>query len=323
MRSLVRAASVASTLSLISCLGPIGDDTPGSSQHVRARGTTVRALMDDTALVAQVAEHDGIDVPVIPLQPGYAEGVAVSYWDFGETPRFAIPVWLFRRCDERGMPLEGDAGMVGHPNLIDAVPGDPAYSPLWEMVVVCVTAKYDGEVIPSRAALRDAIEMGLLHEPTPMGMWANCPVTLATQRMELGAMHEPITPHSGYYRDRTATYYHVAGMAFGVFLLDPTSQLVEAPFVLNVVRADGTSVAAPIFSVARTVGGMSAPGYSGVWREVRVVIDDRAPPARYTRASELVRIDGDDVAAANPSVVAVEVTGRILNWPVQHAPGEG
>lgn len=209
------AVSFASALG--GCLSPLTDDTPGYSEFIKTTADAIPLITEAPALASQVDANDQRAGELIALQAGWVAGRAINYWDFGTTPEFAIPVWLFRECDAAGEPI---AAIPGHPNVIDAVPGDVGYTSLWKMVIVCVTGKRSNEVFPSFRALSDGVEIGLLREPRDTGVWATCPVFLPSMRLEVGSGNDPVAPEFGYYQGIETHYYHPGGMERGVFALD-------------------------------------------------------------------------------------------------------
>lgn len=176
--------------SLCACLGPRTTDEPGYSHRLWPEGHKGPKLKDDPRLSATVASGDGLASPMVGLRTAYLDGEPVSYWDFGQATGAASPVWIFRRWDG----VDGGTGEpIGHLPLVDTAPGDDGYGPLRAVYLVFVTARYQGEVIPSYEALEDAIELGLVHEPVASGEIVAWPMTRAGAELELpnGDMARP------------------------------------------------------------------------------------------------------------------------------------
>ena len=216
--------SVLVWLSASACLEPLSDDRVPPRGLVLPAGTEVESIFDDPDLAMQVAENDGVD-DVVPLLSGFAGGDPIKYWDFGEAPRFAAPIVVLYRGD-----LEGEwefaakvPGTTAPFSIIDSIPGDPGYTPFWSVFFFKVTSAYQGEVIPSFAAIEEAVELGLLEaEPLQVGAYANCPVLHRDVRLEVGLDDDGddsdggndglLAPIPTYYQGMVAAYYDFANV---------------------------------------------------------------------------------------------------------------
>jgi hypothetical protein len=136
-----------------------------------------------------------------PLVSGWARGDAVQYYDFGmNSPLNAAtnavgpaPIWVFiTGMDDAGDPLF----LEGQHNVIDVVPGDAAYSDLWEVNLVVVDEDYEADSLRSADAVADA---GF--ETIKPGLFVNCPVVPAGSTLEAG---EALT--QGGIRDQQVFY---------------------------------------------------------------------------------------------------------------------
>ncbi len=291
------------------CLDPMVDDQAGFSPHIQNSRYEVPNMMEDIALANRVDAHDGVDGLLVARNVGYAGGEPLHYWDFGEAPQYAIPVWLIRRCDEDGNVV---GPVPNHPNIIDLVPGDVGYSPFWVMVVVCVTDQYEGQVLASFEAIEDAIEIGLAEPMKDTGMWANCPVVLPNVGLELGEGEEPYPPHAGYFAGMVAYYHHLGGMMNGVYGLDENGFVLQNDVFM--ARTASGQACEPVFQVDR-----SSERYSPLWRVVEVELAEGEACQRDM--SSLVQVDGDSYRPASEAVVQVRTTEQLLNLPIQYAPG--
>jgi hypothetical protein len=105
-----------------------------------------------------------------PLVQGWLNGEEVFYPDFGANPPVAIPIWAFIT----GMDASGDPQFVdGQMNIIDAVPGDAAYSAFWRVSMVTVPEDYEANSITSADAVRASG-----HDIAETDIVVNCPVTV-------------------------------------------------------------------------------------------------------------------------------------------------
>lgn len=181
--------------SLCACLEQPETESVGYSSHVLPRGQQVRRLEVDPDAQKKLDLNDGLGTEVL-LRTGSFEDQVVWYWDLGQAPMNAEPMWvLVEGPVGRAVPIED------HPPIIDSIPGDMAYSPMRIVFDVLVTDKYDGERIPSQRALEDAIELGLVRDPKLSGYFTNCAVTLEAVTFESGFDMPALQPTSAYYRD--------------------------------------------------------------------------------------------------------------------------
>jgi len=161
------------------CLEPLVDDDPGYSRWVRPANTPIPSAYDDLQINRKIDLNDGATVPTgmttgtVALKNGFAAGQPVQYWDFGAGKRSASAVYDVIRCGE-GPPID-------HPLITDTIPGDTDYSPFRSLYAACATAKYNGEVIASLEAFNDAIDLGLIQDPSGAmpGSWVNAPIVAA------------------------------------------------------------------------------------------------------------------------------------------------
>ena len=86
---------------------------------------------------------------------GWYKGQEVQYFDFGAAPDFTAPIYAFAT----GMDANGNPQLVaGQHNIIDDLPGNPDYSPFWDVNLVIVPAGYQANSITSLAQIQ---ELGL------------------------------------------------------------------------------------------------------------------------------------------------------------------
>jgi hypothetical protein len=119
-----------------------------------------------------------VNCPIVPegttfeagesLVQGWYRGEPVFYPDFGPNPNFAIPIWVFIT----GMDGDGNPQFLdGQHNIIDAIPGDAAYSAFWQVNLVTVDDSYERDSIRSAAAVPSSG-----YEVTTTDLVVNCPV---------------------------------------------------------------------------------------------------------------------------------------------------
>ncbi len=304
---------------LAGCLGPLDSDRPAPSGQILPAGSVVPALEDDPERAEELAEHDGVDGTIARVS-AFAGGAPVHVWDFGDAPDFAAPLFsLVRR--------EGDQLVrVDHPNIIEAIPGDPGYSPYWAFIVVPVTAAYDGELLTSFAAVQEAQELGLVEEPDPVDFAVNCPVTAGDVRLDTGA-GGPVAPTARFFYDgMTVPYFDLGPMP----VVDQV-RVPEAPHYL-LRREGGEPLSEPVRGVDITGDGdlfdsndvfldAADPGWSPRCRTIGVAVA-AATASIDTSGDETVAdlrdaaqlFDPDPVAG---TVIAFETTDEHWNCAPQ------
>jgi hypothetical protein len=102
-----------------------------------------------------------------PVTLGFYRGHTVRYYDFGpirlKPGNKLAPIWTFTN------------GATGQRNIIDTVPGQRGYSPLWQVNTVTWTAGKRTHVLKSAAAVRRAAATGEVKIARTTTV-VNCPV---------------------------------------------------------------------------------------------------------------------------------------------------
>jgi hypothetical protein len=98
---------------------------------------------------------------------GFYRGSQVRYFDFGPVKlgrgNKTAPIWTVTN------------GVAGQHNIIDAVPGQKAYSPLWAVRAVTFAQGATPRLLTSKAAVEAAVRAGDARV-TNMRVVVNCPV---------------------------------------------------------------------------------------------------------------------------------------------------
>ena len=313
-------------LAAVGCLEPLVDDTPTGGDHVLPPGTVLPTLAAaDPAAADEVEAYDGVD-DLVPLDTAFAAGGAIHTWDFGPAPTFAAPVFMLVRRTATGPER------VAHNTLVDTVPGDAGYSPFWSMYLVYVTDRYQGEVIPSVAALDDALTKGLIEPPDPQEFAVNCPVVADDVALASGLGAATIPPNGHFnVKGRTVAYFD-----FGMMPLVDRVRLVEtARYQLR--REGGEPLSEPVRGVDITGDGdardsndvlavdPSAALRSPLCRTIDVA--DQATTASIDTSGDETMADlraADQLFDPEPvagTVVAFHITDVLRNCPVQRQAG--
>lgn len=308
------------------CLDPMVSDELGGALLVLPAGSEVPNAHDDPAIDKQIADFDGVD-ELVPLIGAFAGGAVTHYWDFGSTPEFAIPLFRLIRKD-----AEGNVELIDHLPIIDAIPGDAGYSAFWAIFFVEVTDAYDGEVIPSFAAVEEAQRLGILKAPDAPTFSINCPVVARGVTLEVGGGNPPIE-HNGifFWQGQTVEYFD-----FGVMpLVNGTAAPEERIYVLR--REGEEPLSEPLRGVDITGDGdigdsnnifsavRSDPDYSPLARIVNVALDKNYSSIDTSQDESDAEITRS-VQIFNPEpvpgvVVAYESTESLRNCPQQVAVG--
>jgi len=243
-------------------------------------------LLGRPASVPAPGPVDGLARPnVIPRVDGWVRNASVSYLDYGPQPNIAVPILAFFQASSPDTPVAGQR------NIIDTIPGQPGYSDFWRVYKVLVPSGY---VANSIRSLADAVASGYVIEAT--GLVVNCPVVNPGTTIQGSSA----TPTVGWYRGQEVYYFDhgAASPADGFRVLD-------AP-IYAFFRGDGTPVAGQR-NVIDVLPG--EPGYSDLWRVVKVVVD-----ASYVANS--LRDATSILAASVAGQVTLETTAIYVNCPV-------
>ncbi|MEO8551397.1 MAG: hypothetical protein ABI678_15570 [Kofleriaceae bacterium] len=188
------------------CLGPqVSDAVPATD--ILPANAPVPSVEDDPVLAGQLAEYDGV-ADTIPRETAFASGGVIHTWDFGPAPAFAAPLFILVAPDGDGVLSR----IPIHPTVIEAMPGDPGYSPYWAAFFVQITDRYHGEQLTSSAAIADAVTEGLVLPPVAQSFAINCPATASTTRLQVAPTLWLAPPAHFFYRGMTVPYYDFGPM---------------------------------------------------------------------------------------------------------------
>ncbi len=317
--------AVASAALCAGCIDPLVSDELPPAGLVLPAGTPVPDAYDDPAIAQQIRDNDGVE-GVVPLLSGFADGASTRFWDLGPAPDFAAPLFLLVRKD-----AEGNVSFVDHNTIIDAIPGDPGYSPYWAVLFLEVTDAYAGELIPSFAAVEEAQELGLVQPPQLQAFAVNCPAVADDVALDVGGA-EPLAPPTNFFwQGRTVRYYDFGTMpvADGVFVPDANmyvlrregqEPLSEPDRGVDITGDGDVADTNHVFAQAR-----DDEEYTHLCRTVEVVvpsdygsIDTSGDQEVADFTAEADMFDPDPVPGA---VVAFDVTEALTNCPQQQNPG--
>jgi hypothetical protein len=305
-------------VALTGCLDPLVEDGAGASANLLPPGADVPSAADNPELAAQIALNDGIDDRAllaagrITRGTGFSGGQAVRFWSFGPATRAPSPLYQ----------LYDDAGPItAHPPFVDAVPGDPGYSAMHTLTKVHVTAKYAGELITSVAALADAVDLGLVDDPLPLGLFVASPIVLPGTPLEVGPGDATVLPETVYARGHRVGMFRFGGdrgVQPGAFIL-PTLQVS----FLRDHDGAGYDASRPVFQA--TIPAAPPAGMTINYTALSTVVD--VDLADNTAAA--VKADGDlfkrsamGAITGTMGIASFQVTPTVLLLPIQFEEGQ-
>ncbi len=310
----------------LGCLEPQVGDELGPRGFVLPAGTEVPSAHDDAYINQQIADHDGVD-GVVPLLSGFANGEQVRYWDFGETPTFAAPLFILAKRNDAG-----ELEFPPHNTIIDAIPGDPGYSPYWSVLILEVTDLYNGELITSFAAIEEAQERGLVLAPSLPTFAVNCPAVATDVALDVGEGAPVPPPSEFFWQGKKVRYYDLGIMP----VQDGTVAARSSMFVVS--REGKEPLSEPLRGVDMTGDddtldtnnvfelGRSSEGYTPLTQRINIVLPDDDFPLLDTTGDETSSglqnftdiFDPDPVPGR---LVSFERTEKFHNLPQQSTPG--
>lgn len=319
------AACTLQLLWLCGCLDPEAEQGIYSS-YVFPAEYRVPHLEEDAAAAKKLDLNDGLGTSVL-LRTGYSDGNEVQYWELGTLTATTLrPMYIFRRPSDESAAMQDEAI---HPDLIDSIPGDTAYSPLRQIYVVFVSDRYRGERITSVRALEDAAELGLVTSPTPYQLFANCAVTLSTVQIQISEDGRSTVGSDAYYRGRVVNQFCAGGLVADIgaiklkentftpgnaYLLRRQSELT--PLDENTLKqdlnddGDQLDTNTVFDSEVRSDPGM----YTGIWKSFDVSVARTTQLGDIKSESELFDRKGSALSAT-AKVVDYRDTGVFLNRP--------
>lgn len=301
-------------------------------------GTEVPVLATDPVLLAQVEASDGVG-PQIWLTHGFSRGEPIAYWDLGPVAvETAMPVYVLCR------PSGSTCAPIDHPRVAVDLPGGADYSPYSWVHEVAVTAAYAGQILPSVAAIDEAVAAGLVEAPEPTLFYLELPIVHPDTTIELGP-DDWASPNATVYVDG------IAAPAIDFSLTHPRLRLENPNTGLllhrNVYVLTREGETQPIVERMRGVdltgdgdqsdsnnivgAPLSATDYTPLWTVVLVTvpadyasIDDAMDQtiADYRSATDMFTIATDySITPIEGQVVDFSMGSNWVNCPVQSAPG--
>jgi hypothetical protein len=207
-----------------------------------------------------------------PVVHGYYEGKSVSYFDFGpiklKPGNKLAPIWTFTN------------GVAGQRNVIDTVPGEKDYSPLWAVSKVTWAQGKTPRVLKSADEVKAAAAAGEV-TIAKTGIVVNCPV--------LGFGQER---HAGFSAGHLTHYYDL-----GPVKIAPGNEVVLLYTVTNGVAAQK--------NITRDSIAPGQTAYPPLWAISKVTWKASATPRLLKSFAQIrqAQAAGDLTVTATPLVV--------------------
>ena len=312
------------------CLKAPDDGSELYSSYIVPADVDVPMLDDDMPSLMKLDANDGFMGTRIPLRTGFAGGVPVQYWDLGQLMAISIkPMWIFRRRLQ-----DGSDQWIGHPNLIDSIPGDTPYTPLRQLYKVYMTGAWDGERIASLRALEDAIEFHLVEAPVPQDVFVNCVVTPKSMRLQDSAdPNDTIDPQPTYYRGKIVHQFCIQynnDDSVGVGMLPIKNQMFNpgnayllrrenelSPLDETLLKADLNEDGDMLDTNTVFDTNVGDPGYTSIWKSLDVAVPRDYLFGTSTSEDELFDELPSGLAGKADRVIQYKDNAVFLNRPIK------
>lgn len=290
---------------LPACLEPEVSDYPTYSHRIMPAASSVPG--PDERTMVRLKGADGFEDAPLATRQGYFGGKTVSFWDFGEANPAPQEAWVFRKLDTSGSPVD-----FGHPALVDQIPGDEGYSPLCDLQLVYVTKRYAEEQITSFAALEDALELGLVQEPIPMGQVVQWPIAREGAELQLpDGSQVPTTPV--YYRGHQVQAFMLEDVLPSLHDVEVSRRGVSPADVYAIRPRNSASALRDNHVFTQDP---NSPGYTGFWTMTTVMVDADYMPGSLNDATAVFSTDEDGERLPSDSVISFESEPSVRFWPL-------
>jgi hypothetical protein len=212
-----------------------------------------------------------------PVVPGFFQGKSVGYFDYGPIKLKAgnklAPIWTVTNP------------AAGQHNIIDTVPGEADYSPLWQVNKVTFKDGVTPRVLTSKADVDAAAKAGDV-TVTKTGTVVNCPV--------LGFGQKKVAGFSG---GRIIHYYDL-----GPVKVAPGNAVVSLYTVTNPVGPQQHNITKDTLAPGQTK-------YPPLWGIIKVTFKAGVAPHLLTSYAQIAK-------AKAAGQVTIAKTSLVVNCPV-------
>jgi hypothetical protein len=226
------------------------------------------------AVAGQASAGSSLKQPVVS---GFFQGKSVGYFDYGPIKLKAgnklAPIWTVTNP------------AAGQHNIIDTVPGNADYSPLWQVNMVTFKDGVTPRLLTSKAEVDAAVKAGDA-TVTKTSTVVNCPV--------LGFGQKKVAGFSG---GRVIHYYDL-----GPVKVAPGNDVVHLYTVTNPVGPQQHNITKDTLATGQTK-------YPPLWGIVKVTFKPGVAPRLLTSYAQIAK-------AKAAGRVKVTKTGLVVNCPV-------
>lgn len=212
-----------------------------------------------------------------PVVSGFYKGRTITYYDFGpiklKPGNKLAPIWAVTN------------GVAGQHNIIDTVPGQSDYSPLWQVNMVTFKSGTTAHLLKSKADLDAAVKAGEV-TVTSTTMVVNCPV--------LGFGQKKV---AGYSNGHVIHY-----LDLGPVEVAPGNVVAPLYTVTNPVGPQQHNIAQESIAAGQTK-------YPALWGIIKVTFKAGVKPSLITSYAQIVK-------ARQAGQVTIAQTSLVVNCPV-------
>ncbi len=315
----MRRASPLLLLALAACLDPLVSDEVPATGLILDRATDV-ATIPHVEADGTLASRRALFTTRIEYLQGFADGRAVWYWNAnGVVNALIAPLYVVIGAD----------GSEGAP-IIDALPGEPGYSPWWRRIEVRATSAYAGQLLTSRLAIEAALDAGLVEAPLETTTIVTAVVvdSALVPAVEVGDGLS-VPPAIAFYKGQRVSWVEFSHTvdrplplkvldALPVYVLQRIDQafpLYEAVANLDLNGDDRIDASNNIFP-----RDVDDPAYTPLWitTAVRVAsdvrsIDTSSATPELTREVDIL----DGTMPRGPRTLSITPSTRLVNCPIQ------
>jgi len=310
----MRTALLTAALLLGACLDPMVSDEVPFGDEIGDPNAPLAHVDDDPANAAKPFTTK------IDYLKGFAAGAPIWYWNAnGPVPELIAPMLVVENAD----------GST-EPPVIDALPGEPGYSPWWRVVHVKATPKRTNERFTSRLAIAAGVELGLLEAPSLTTRIVDAVVVRRDIAPIAVGDGMTVMPAKAYYRGKEAAWVQWSKTIDRPVTLKEldvlpvyTLQRINETFPLYEIVANVDLDGDGLINASNNVfaAGTSETDYTPAWEttlvrtvpELRSIDTSTAPPP--------IRSDDDIVNNVGQLILSVTPSGRLVNCPIQVAKG--
>jgi hypothetical protein len=212
-----------------------------------------------------------------PVVSGFFQGRTITYYDFGaiklKPGNKLAPLWAVTN------------GAAGQHNIIDTVPGQANYSPLWQINMVTFKAGMTPHLLKSRAAVDAAVKAGEVTVKSTTTV-VNCPV--------LGLGQKKV---AGYSNGHVIHY-----LDLGPVKVAPGNVVAPLYTVTNPLGPQQHNIAQETIAAGQTK-------YPALWGIIKVTFKTGVKPRLITSYAQITK-------AQKAGEVTITNTSLVVNCPV-------